>query len=46
MGDDKVLAGALWRNIFESKCEDAQKLDMLVAYVRKQVSTVILYLLI
>ncbi|XP_055339723.1 ubiquinol-cytochrome-c reductase complex assembly factor 1-like [Paramacrobiotus metropolitanus] len=35
--DDKVLAGALWRNFFAMQCEDPRKIELLVHYVRKQI---------
>ncbi|XP_049543356.1 ubiquinol-cytochrome-c reductase complex assembly factor 1 [Anopheles darlingi] len=34
--DDKALAAALWRRFLGGRCEDYQKLEMLVEYVRKQ----------
>lgn len=36
LSDDKVLAGALWRNFFEKTCQDVEHLEKLVEYVRKQ----------
>jgi len=38
MGDDKVLAGCVWRTLFEKSCDDAQHLDTVVRYIRKQVA--------
>ncbi len=38
MGHDRVLAGALWRTFFDKACEDPVKLELMVQYVRKQVS--------
>ncbi|KAM3663880.1 ubiquinol-cytochrome c reductase complex assembly factor 1 isoform 1-T1 [Ammospiza maritima maritima] len=35
--DDRVLASALWRNLFNRNCEDPRHLELLVEYVRKQV---------
>lgn len=35
--DDRILAGALWRRIFQQKCSSAQELDALTQYVRHQV---------
>ncbi|GAB1603032.1 ubiquinol-cytochrome-c reductase complex assembly factor 1-like [Argonauta hians] len=37
LSNDKVLASALWRNLFESKHIDPQNLALAVKYVRKQV---------
>uniref|UniRef100_A0A1Q3FH90 Putative ubiquinol cytochrome c reductase assembly protein cbp3 n=1 Tax=Culex tarsalis TaxID=7177 RepID=A0A1Q3FH90_CULTA len=34
--DDKALAAALWRRFFSGKCDDYEKLELLVKYVRKQ----------
>uniref|UniRef100_A0A1Y9H2M8 Ubiquinol-cytochrome c chaperone domain-containing protein n=1 Tax=Anopheles dirus TaxID=7168 RepID=A0A1Y9H2M8_9DIPT len=36
--DDKALAAALWRRFLGGRCEDYEKLDLLVGYVRKQVA--------
>lgn len=36
--DDKALAAALWRRFFSGKCDDYEKLELLVKYVRKQMS--------
>lgn len=38
MDADRVLAGALWRGVFEGDCEDIERVELLVQYVRKQVS--------
>ncbi|XP_039567226.1 ubiquinol-cytochrome-c reductase complex assembly factor 1 isoform X2 [Passer montanus] len=35
--DDRVLASALWRNLFNRNCDDPRHLELLVEYVRKQV---------
>lgn len=37
MSDDKGLAGAIWRRFFEMDCENYEKLEEMVLYVRKQV---------
>ncbi|XP_063815642.1 ubiquinol-cytochrome-c reductase complex assembly factor 1 isoform X1 [Pseudophryne corroboree] len=34
--DDRVLAAALWRNIFNMHCDDPRQLELIVEYVRKQ----------
>jgi len=34
---DKVLAGALWRRILQSNCEDPEILEKLLQYVRQQI---------
>ncbi|XP_058066640.1 ubiquinol-cytochrome-c reductase complex assembly factor 1 [Anopheles bellator] len=34
--DDKALAAALWRRFLGGRCEDYQRLELLVEYVRKQ----------
>jgi len=36
LGDDKMLAGTLWRILFQKDCNDPQKLAKMVHYVRKQ----------
>jgi hypothetical protein len=38
LSDDHGLAAALWRTFFNQKCEDPRQLELLVEYVRKQVS--------
>ncbi|XP_053688103.1 ubiquinol-cytochrome-c reductase complex assembly factor 1 [Sabethes cyaneus] len=35
-GDDKALAGALWRRFFSGRCDDYEHLELLVKYVRQQ----------
>ncbi|XP_071959667.1 ubiquinol-cytochrome-c reductase complex assembly factor 1-like [Antedon mediterranea] len=37
MSDDRVLAGALWRNIFLQRCDDPESLANMVEYVRMQI---------
>lgn len=39
LSDDHGLAAALWRTFFNQKCEDPRHLELLVEYVRKQVSS-------
>ena len=39
LSDDHGLAAALWRMFFNQKCEDPRHLELLVEYVRKQVSS-------
>ncbi|XP_068202125.1 ubiquinol-cytochrome-c reductase complex assembly factor 1 [Palaemon carinicauda] len=36
MSDDKVLASALWRRLFSKECDDPERLECIVQYVRKQ----------
>uniref|UniRef100_A0AAG5DLQ0 Ubiquinol-cytochrome c chaperone domain-containing protein n=1 Tax=Anopheles atroparvus TaxID=41427 RepID=A0AAG5DLQ0_ANOAO len=36
--DDKALAAALWRRFLGGRCDDYEKLELLVEYVRKQVA--------
>ncbi|XP_076003379.1 ubiquinol-cytochrome c reductase complex assembly factor 1 [Genypterus blacodes] len=36
LSDDCVLAAALWRNLFNCRCEDPNQLELMVEYVRKQ----------
>uniref|UniRef100_A0A182QA72 Ubiquinol-cytochrome c chaperone domain-containing protein n=1 Tax=Anopheles farauti TaxID=69004 RepID=A0A182QA72_9DIPT len=36
--DDKALAAALWRRFLSGRCEDYEKLELLVGYVRKQIA--------
>ncbi|KAK1796321.1 hypothetical protein P4O66_009387 [Electrophorus voltai] len=36
LSDDRVLAAALWRNLFNRQCEDPRQLELVVEYVRKQ----------
>lgn len=40
MNGDRELAAALWRTFFMKKCTDYRKLEVLVHYVRVQVSAV------
>jgi cytochrome b pre-mRNA-processing protein 3 len=37
MTDDKTLANALWRRFFEKTCEDYDRLELLVKYVRMHI---------
>ncbi|XP_062326258.1 ubiquinol-cytochrome-c reductase complex assembly factor 1 [Osmerus eperlanus] len=36
LSDDRVLAAALWRNIFNRQCDEPRQLELMVEYVRKQ----------
>lgn len=36
--NDKVLASALWRRFFHQNCDSPENLELLIYYVRKQVS--------
>ncbi|CAL8383634.1 unnamed protein product [Boreogadus saida] len=36
LSDDRVLAAALWRNLFNRECEDPRQLELMLEYVRKQ----------
>ncbi|KAM5135666.1 ubiquinol-cytochrome c reductase complex assembly factor 1 [Mantella aurantiaca] len=36
ISDDRVLASALWRNLFHMRCDDPRQLELMVEYVRKQ----------
>ncbi|XP_018424153.1 PREDICTED: ubiquinol-cytochrome-c reductase complex assembly factor 1-like [Nanorana parkeri] len=36
ISDDRVLAAALWRNLFNIRCDDPRQLELMVEYVRKQ----------
>lgn len=38
MTDDKRLASALWKRFFESKCDDYELIELLIKYVRINVS--------
>jgi cytochrome b pre-mRNA-processing protein 3 len=38
MGNDHVLAGALWRNLFDKNCADVSHLEQMVEYVRRQLA--------
>lgn len=38
LSDDKVLAGALWRRFFYFECNNPEHVELLVSYVRMQVS--------
>ncbi|XP_043566800.1 ubiquinol-cytochrome-c reductase complex assembly factor 1 isoform X1 [Chiloscyllium plagiosum] len=38
LSDDRVLAASLWRHFFNRQCEDPEQLELMVEYVRKQVS--------
>ena len=37
LGDDKALAGAIWRILYGYQEADAEKLELFVHYIRKQV---------
>ncbi|XP_037816253.1 ubiquinol-cytochrome-c reductase complex assembly factor 1 [Lucilia sericata] len=37
MSEDRVLAAALWRRFFELNCEEYERIERLVKYVRSQV---------
>lgn len=41
--NDMVLAGALWRRLYQQKEVDAEHLDLLVKYIRKQVVSYMLH---
>lgn len=36
--DDKTLASAVWKRIFEADCEDYRLIELLIVYIRKTVS--------
>nr|DBA22409.1 TPA: hypothetical protein GDO54_013438 [Pyxicephalus adspersus] len=36
ISDDRILAAALWRNLFNMGCDDPCQLSLIVEYVRKQ----------
>ncbi|XP_071578451.1 ubiquinol-cytochrome-c reductase complex assembly factor 1 [Temnothorax nylanderi] len=36
--DDKTLAGALWRRFFQLECNNPERIETLLIYVRKQIS--------
>ncbi|XP_010866040.1 ubiquinol-cytochrome-c reductase complex assembly factor 1 isoform X2 [Esox lucius] len=36
LSEDRVLAAALWRNMFNRQCEDPRQVELMVEYVRKQ----------
>ncbi|XP_076065610.1 ubiquinol-cytochrome c reductase complex assembly factor 1 [Oratosquilla oratoria] len=38
LSNDKVLAGALWRRLFNMECSDPERLECCVSYVRKQIA--------
>lgn len=37
MSEDRVMAAALWRRFFEMNCEDYERIERMVKYVRSQV---------
>lgn len=41
--DDVVLAGALWRRLYQQQTVDPEHLDGLVKYIRRQVSNTAVY---
>uniref|UniRef100_A0AAQ4NPG9 Ubiquinol-cytochrome c chaperone domain-containing protein n=1 Tax=Gasterosteus aculeatus aculeatus TaxID=481459 RepID=A0AAQ4NPG9_GASAC len=45
LSDDGVLAAALWRNLFNCECDDPRQLELMVGYVRKQVSSALIYII-
>lgn len=38
MSDDHVLAGALWRNLFEKNCADVHHMEAMIEYIRRQIA--------
>ncbi|VVC36027.1 Hypothetical protein CINCED_3A007948 [Cinara cedri] len=36
--NDKVLAGMVWRRVFNQNCDDPEKIEIVVKYIRKQMS--------
>ncbi|XP_035660287.1 ubiquinol-cytochrome-c reductase complex assembly factor 1-like [Branchiostoma floridae] len=38
--DDRTLAGAVWRTVFNKSCDDPEKIERLVAYIRHQMQHV------
>ncbi|CAL4085870.1 unnamed protein product, partial [Meganyctiphanes norvegica] len=39
MIDDKALAGALWCHLFSKDCNDPERVECVIHYIRKQIST-------
>lgn len=39
--NDVVLAGAIWRRLYQQKDADPEHLDLLIKYIRKQVCNII-----
>ena len=37
MSDDKGLANAVWLTLFQQQCDDPEKIELMVQYIRKQV---------
>lgn len=37
MSEDRILAAALWRRFFEMNCNEYERIERLVKYVRRQV---------
>lgn len=35
--NDMVLANMVWRRIFNKECDDPEKIELVVKYIRKQV---------
>lgn len=35
--EDRILADAIWKRVFDSKCNSPEHLEKLVCYVRKEV---------
>lgn len=38
LSNDRVLASALWRHLFSKDCDDPERLECVVNFVRRQVS--------
>ena len=38
--EDRHLAAAIWRHFFAMDCDDPQRIELLVYYVRKQVRAI------
>ncbi|KAK6636215.1 hypothetical protein RUM43_009873 [Polyplax serrata] len=43
LGNDMILCNALWYYFFHSKCDDPQKLEALISYIRQQVDHLYLH---
>lgn len=37
LSNDMVLASMVWRRIFNKECNDPEKIEIVVKYIRKQV---------
>lgn len=42
--NDMVLANMVWRRVFNQECNDPEKVELVVKYIRKQVMSIQMYI--